>query len=51
LQDYYEKYKTQFKDKESFVSLDQKIILKFEKQILRALKYIRQMNISSSSKH
>ena len=46
LQDYYKKYKAQFKDKESFVPLDQKIVLKFAKQILYALKYIHQMNIA-----
>jgi len=46
LEDYYKKYKAQFKDKESFVPLDQKIVLKFAKQILSALKYIHQMNIA-----
>ena len=46
LQDYYKKYIAQFKDKESFVPLDQKIVLKFAKQILDALKYIHQMNIA-----
>jgi len=46
LQDYYNKYKKQFKDKESFVPLDQKIVIKFAKQILDALKYIHQRNIA-----
>jgi len=46
LQDYYKKYKAQFKDRESFIPLDQKIVLKFAKQILSALKYIHQMNIA-----
>ena len=46
MQYYYKKYKAQFKDKESFVPLDQKIVLKFAKQILDVLKYIHQMNIA-----
>ena len=46
LQHYYEKYKAQFKDKESLVPLDQKIVLKFVKQILSSLKYKDQMNLA-----
>ena len=45
LEDYYNKYKQNFSDKEHFTPLDQKFIIKVFKQILNGLKYLKSRSI------
>ena len=45
LEDYYNKYKQNFFDKEHFTQLDQKFIIKVFKQILNGLKYLKSKSI------
>ena len=45
LEDYYNKYKQNFSDKEHFTPLDQKFIIKVFKQILKGLKYLKSKSI------
>ena len=45
LEEFYNKYKSQYPDKEHFIPLDQKIVIKFLKQLLSGLKYLHGKSI------
>ena len=45
VEDYYKKYKKKFPDKEHFIPLDQKFIIKIFKQTLNALVYLKEKSI------